>query len=292
MTYEVRKLTPEEHPNILQEIPEPPKHLWIAGNLPPPDFVLLTIVGSRHHTAYGREACAYLIEGLRGYPITIISGLALGIDTIAHQSALKANLPTIAVPGSGISERVIYPRTNARLASNIVEAGGCLLSEYEPDFTATTWSFPRRNRIMAGLAKATLVIESDMKSGTRITARLATDYNREVLAVPGSIFSPSSKGTNALLSLGATPITSPDDLLRALNIEPTDTSNPQEFLDLTTLSEIEQLLLRTLVEPKEKDELFRALNLSPSTGNVLLMRLEMNGYLTDAGNNTVRRVIS
>ena len=120
--------------------------------------------------------------------------LLLGIDSIAHRSALDAGLKTIAVPGSGLDDDALYPREHLQLAREIVEKGGALVSEYEPDFKATTWSFPRRNRIMAGLSKAVLVVEAERPSGTLITARLALDYGRDVFAVPGSIFSETSRG--------------------------------------------------------------------------------------------------
>ena len=168
----------------LLEIPEPPKQLYIEGTLPPPNTVLLAVVGSRKYSSYGREACEELIAGLAGSPISIVSGLAIGMDTIAHKAALGAGLHTIAFPGSGLDRKVLHPRSNIHLAGQIVKSGGALVSEYEPTFPAAVYTFPRRNRIMAGLVKAVLVIEAGEKSGTRITARLATEYNREVLAVP------------------------------------------------------------------------------------------------------------
>ena len=178
----------------LLEIPEPPEKLYYRGALPDDDTVLLAVVGSRKYSHYGKEACEQVVKGLRGYDITIVSGLALGIDSIAHRSALDAGLKTIAVPGSGLDDDALYPREHLQLAREIVEKGGALVSEYEPDFKATTWSFPRRNRIMAGLSKAVLVVEAERPSGTLITARLALDYGRDVFAVPGSIFSETSRG--------------------------------------------------------------------------------------------------
>src|SRR3989339_1250495 len=214
MSGEIIKLSKQDFPEKLLEIPQPPKQLFIRGNLPDwENSKFVAVVGSRKYTNYGKEACEKIISGLRGCDVTIISGLAIGIDSIAHKSALEAKLKSIAVPGSGLNSSVIYPSINKKLADEIVQSGGCLLSEFEPDFQATTWSFPQRNRIMAGLSDAVMVIEAEIKSGTLITSRLATDYNRDVFAVPGSIFSPNSSGPNMLIRLGATPVTSSADIL-------------------------------------------------------------------------------
>ena len=133
--------------------------------------------------------CKHLIEGLRGYPIVIVSGLAYGADAAAHRAALEVGLPTVAVPGSGLDWDILYPRANVGLAREILKAGGALLSEEEPETKAADWTFPKRNRVMAGLSRATLIIEAKELSGSLITARLTVEYNRELLVVPGSIFS-------------------------------------------------------------------------------------------------------
>lgn len=275
----LRKLDPGDFPPSLLEIPEPPKELWISGEFPSPETVLLTVVGSRKYTSYGKEACEEIISGLRGYDIAIVSGLALGIDTIAHEAAVAAGLPTIAVPGSGLDPNVLYPRSNLQLAWRILESGGALLSEFAPDFRATDWSFPQRNRIMAGLAKATLLIEAGERSGTLITARLAADYNRDVLVVPGSIFSPASRGTHQFLKLGATPVTSSEDVLRALGFEP-EAVVPQE-IDLSTLSERERAVMEFLTEPQNRDHIIEALEISTSDANILLMKMEIAGLIVE-----------
>ncbi|MBX2866739.1 DNA-processing protein DprA [Candidatus Kaiserbacteria bacterium] len=208
-----------ECPPYLCEIPDPPEQLYVRGKLPPSDTTYLAVVGSRKYTEYGRRVVETLIQDLRGHNICIVSGLALGIDALAHEAALQNNLHTIAVPGSGLDDSVLYPKTNRRLAERILESGGALLSEFEPTFKATRWSFPRRNRIMAGLSHAVLIIEAEEKSGTLITARMAADYNRDVLVVPGDIFSKNSHGTHQFLKLGATPVTCADDILDALSFD-------------------------------------------------------------------------
>ncbi|MES3005459.1 MAG: DNA-processing protein DprA, partial [Patescibacteria group bacterium] len=148
--------------------------LYTAGNTDlfyAKDTKFLCVVGSRQYTSYGKELCISLIKSLAGRPVIIISGLALGIDGIAHQTALDVGLPTIAVPGSGLHPNVLYPRSHLHLAEKIIEKGGLLASEYEPQIRASPWSFPMRNRIMAGLSHAVLIIEAEENSGTLVTAR-------------------------------------------------------------------------------------------------------------------------
>ncbi len=276
MDYPILKLEESQFPPLLKEIPEPPKQLFLRGKLPPDDFKLLAVVGSRQYTSYGKRVVEQLITGLRNYRVAIISGLALGMDALAHEAALQTGLPTVAIPGSGINDSVIGPRTNFGLSQKILAGGGGLLSEFEPDFQATKWSFPQRNRIMAGMCHATLLIEAAPKSGTLITARLAVDYNRELLVVPGNIFSENSKGTHQFLKLGATLVTEATDILIALGIEPTEVAPQTNRLEL---SPTEELVLSLLIEPMEKDILIRQLNLPVAEASILLMQMEMQGYI-------------
>ncbi len=277
------KLEGEKIPAPLLEIPEPPEQLWLEGRLPPPsEYRYLTVVGSRKFSNYGREVGEKLITGLSGQPIVIVSGLALGIDTIAHRAALAARLPTVAFPGSGLDREVLHPRSNCRLADEIVEAGGALVSEFPPTYPAGLHTFPRRNRLMAGLARAVLIIEAGDKSGTLITARLALDYNRDVLAVPGSIFGSGSQGTNKLIRQGATPITSSDDILEALGFDRSDIAQPK--LNLSDLSANERQVVEIItLEPLPRDELIRALGLPTSVANSLLGIMEIKGLIKELG---------
>lgn len=275
VNYPILNLDQKQFPSLLKEIPDPPKQLYLRGELPPADYKLLAVVGSRRYTSYGKQVVTKLISGLRGYPIAIISGLALGMDALAHEAALDSALPTVAIPGSGIDDSVIGPRTNFGLAQKILAGGGGLLSEFEPDFQATKWSFPQRNRIMAGMSHATLLIEAAPKSGTLITARLAVDYNRELLVVPGNIFSENSQGTHQFLKLGATPVTEANDILLALGIEPAETLKQNR----PELSANEEQVLTLLKEPMEKDALIRQLNLPTAEASILLMQMEMQGYI-------------
>ncbi len=208
-----------DFPDLL-EIPYPPKTLTIRGSLKRIiGTVLITFVGSRNHTQYGKDACVAIIHGLKDYNVTIVSGLALGIDSIAHEAALAVGLPTLALPGSGLDENALYPRRHRVLALRILENGGALLSEFDASQKGMPWTFPQRNRLLAGISVMTVLIEAEEKSGTLITARLATDYNKTVGAVPGPIDSATSFGTNELLKLGAVPITSAQDIVHELNLE-------------------------------------------------------------------------
>jgi DNA processing protein len=265
-------------PYLLQQIPDKPKRLSIRGEFPDQEkYKFLTIIGSRKYTTYGRQVCEKLVRGLAGYPIVIISGLALGIDTIAHTSALENKLLTIAVPGSGLSDAVLYPATNRGLAKKILQCGGALVSEFESDFKATTWSFPQRNRIMAGLSHAVLVIEAENISGTRITARLATDYNREVFSVPGSIFSPSSTGCNELIREGATPVTCAHNILEFFGFTDRDPVQTQYI----ALSPEEEKIMSLLNEPQSRNTLAAESSMNIIKLNILLSSMEIKGLIKE-----------
>lgn len=273
----LQQLEVNEFPYLLREIPDPPKKLYIRGSLGDGETKFLCVVGSRQYSPYGKEVCEKLITGLRGYPITVVSGLALGIDSIAHRAALAVELKTIAVPGSGLNDSVLYPSSHRNLARQILDNGGALLSEFDPNEKAAPYMFPKRNRIMAGMSDATLVIEASDRSGTLITSRLATDYNRTVLTVPGSIYSKGSHGPHMLIRLGATPITKSEDILEALGIptKDTDRATPQN------LSKEEKKVLELLSEPKARDELVALLELPVHETNVILSTLEIKGLIEE-----------
>lgn len=278
MDFPIKELDPSGFPKLLKETPHPPKKLNYRGVLPPSGMKLLSVVGSRKYTSYGKDAVEYLIGGLRGHNIGIVSGLAPGIDSLAHEVALRHNLYTLAIPGGGLSPSAIYPRAHTGLAEKILKSGGGLLSEYDPDFRATTWSFPQRNRLVAGISHATLVIEAGEKSGSLITARLASDYNRELLVVPGDIFSDNSKGTHQFLKLGATPVTEPADILNALGIEIKESKLPSLKV---ALSEEEKIIIDLLGEPIDRDALIQKSGLAIESALIILMRMEMNGLIVE-----------
>lgn len=267
-------------PTLLREIPDPPKRLYVRGHFPDEGQKFLAVVGSRMHSPYGAHVCERLIRGLAGYPVVIVSGLALGIDGLAHKNALDAGLVTVAVPGSGLDERVLYPALHRELARRIIEQGGALVSEFDPLWKPRPESFPQRNRIMAGLSHAVLVVEAEERSGTLITSRLAAEYNRDVFAVPGPITSPTSKGPHLLLKRGAALITDSADIVEALALEQvTRTNNATPRCDL---SEREQAVVALLAKgPCTRDELMLHIGGSASDVNMLLASLEIKGVLEE-----------
>lgn len=279
-----KKLSPSDFPSLLKEINDPPEILYLEGEYPKEnEYKFLAVVGSRKYSRYGQEACQELIAGLAGYPIAIVSGLALGIDAIAHQSALKNNLITVAIPGSGLDRKVLHPFSNHRLADEIVERGGCLISELEPECPAGIHTFPRRNRIMAGLSHAVLIIEAGEKSGTLITARLAMEYNRDVLVVPGSIFSPGSRGANNLIRQGAMPINRSEDILQALGFNTDEKEREKQGRLFLDLSPIEQKIIEILqTDSFPRDELIEIAELDISEANIVLSGMEIKGVIKEA----------
>lgn len=274
---EVGELDRDKWPQQLLEIPQPPKQLWLRGTMPPPGHKLLTVVGSRAITRYGQEACEKLITGLAGYPISIVSGLALGVDTCAHKVALAAGLHTLAFPGSGVDDSVLYPRSNRVFARELVERGGGIISEYAPTEPSRVYYFPERNRLMVGVSDAVLLIEAGQKSGTLITARLASEYNRELLCIPHRIGDPHSFGSHLFIRLGATLVTEPIHILEALGIPPRESATLTAPSDL---EEIELVVWNMLEEPKNRDEVLRA---GGNPGELLtaLVSLELRGLIRE-----------
>ncbi len=277
---DIYKLKPEQFPKSLLEIPQPPKTLYIRGKLPSTDMIYMAVVGSRKYTSYGKDICQRLIRGLKGYPIVIVSGLAMGIDSIAHRTALEVGLITISFPGSGLDNSVLYPRTNIKLAQEIVDSGGCLISEFEPSSISQLYSFPQRNRLMAGISKAVLIIEAEEKSGSLITARMALDYNRDVLAVPGSALSSNSDGTNWLIKQGAVPVTTSDDVLLALGfeVEKPKLLDKEKYADC---SKEELKIIELLREPVERDDLIRESGMDIANANALLSIMEIKELIKE-----------
>lgn len=274
----IRDLKPEEWPELLLEINDPPKKLRLWGEPPREGNKLVAIVGARKFTQYGQEVCASLVQSLSGYPVTIVSGLALGIDSIAHRTALRSGLQTIAIPGSGLDKKVLHPHSHVGLAEEIVEAGGGLISEYDDEMPSGAWAFPRRNRIMAGMCHATIVIEAEKKSGTLITSRLATEYNREVGAVPGPISSSTSEGPHMLIRLGAALIRDSEDILELLGLR---SEGHDTLISTDDLTDEEQIFIKLLETPMDRDSLIRASKLDTSTASATLSLLEIKGLIKE-----------
>ncbi len=270
------------YPKILAEIPDPPHTIFVRGQLPDHILPHLGVVGTRRCTNYGKLMCERLSQELAMRGVVIVSGLAMGIDGIAHSSAMEIKGTTIAVLGSGVSKECVYPASHRNLADNIVNSGGAILSEYPPDFTATCYSFPARNRIIAGLSLATLVIEAPESSGALITAKHALDYNRDVMAVPHPITSLLGVGCNNLIKMGAKLISSAQDVIEALNLQYTVQSKPAQISP--NLNPNETKIMAALTdEPKHIDAIIKDSCLDSSTVNSTLVLMEMRGTVKNMG---------
>ncbi|MBI1886560.1 MAG: DNA-protecting protein DprA [Chloroflexi bacterium] len=267
------------YPSRLKEIFDPPPVLYVRGKLTEADEMAVAVVGTRRPTPYGRQAAEELTWGLAKSGITVVSGLARGVDAGAHRAALDAGGRTIAVMACGLD--MVYPAEHARLALEISERGA-LISDYPLGTQPRGDYFPRRNRIMSGLSLGVLVVEGDMKSGALITARLALEQNREVFAVPGSVFSPQSRGTNSLIQEGAKLVSRVEDVLEELNL----TMVPQqlEMREVIPATDTEASLLRHISkEPVHIDEVCRKSGLPIATVSSALAMLELKGLVRQMG---------
>ena len=278
MEFPIRPLLPKDFPPLLREIPDAPKALSIRGALPGPEYVYLCVVGSRRTTQYGSRVLSKLLAGLTNHPVAVVSGLAWGTDANAHRVALEVGLPTVAVMPSGLSDEVMYPTMNRPLARQILKSGGALISENPANFKAMLHSFAQRNRIAAGMSKAALIIEAGEKSGTLITARLALDYNREVLVVPHEIGHATGLGCNSLIHEGATLVRNSDDILEALGFK---LSDPVQQTLPTDLTEAEAAILEALTEPLVRDELLDQAEISAKEASIALSSLQIRGLIVE-----------
>lgn len=283
----MRILEKHEWPELLHQLPDQakPKQLWSEGDPLPPDTLYVAMVGTRRCTSYGKEAAYDIAFELAKQKMAIVSGLAIGIDTVAHQAALDAGGHTVAVLGSGLNPSVLFPAQNCALAARIAQSGGMVISEYEPMLKATLWTFPQRNRIIAGMAKAVIVIEAREKSGALITARFATEYNRDLFALPGSIFAETSRGANLLIKQGAFPISCARDILAALGITQENISG--QTLDSFSLAE--QRTMETLEEPLSLDEIIKRSELPAHEIMTATSMLEIKGLISNMGGGIYRR---
>lgn len=289
----------KDHPLLsrLLELHDIPKEIHIKGVLPNITIDeygratprILTVVGSRKYTTYGRQALEMLISSLTDQEVVIISGLALGIDSLAHKSALTNNILTISIPGSGLDEKVLYPSSHRNLAQEIINQGGALLSELPNNARAALWTFPMRNRVMAALSDAVLFIEAEEKSGTLITARQALELGRDIGAVPGDIFSPTSYGTNMLIREGAYVIASPDNLYDLLHLSKKEIA-ASTTKDISSYTEHENIIMESLREPTDKDTLFTITKLSFEDFISAFSSLELNGHVEETFGE-VRRLV-
>ncbi|OQB44057.1 MAG: hypothetical protein BWY03_00429 [Parcubacteria group bacterium ADurb.Bin159] len=264
------KLGEKNYPELLSQIYDPPQELYVWGELKKREKLPLAIVGTRKVSSYGAKLAKEFSFYLAQTGFTIISGLALGVDGLAHKGALEAKGKTIAVLGSGLN--YIYPASHKKLAEEIVKKGGAVISEYPPDTGPRKEFFPMRNRIVAGLSLGTLVIEAPKISGALITARLALEENREVMAVPSDIWRKSAEGSNDLLKKGAKVITSPQDVLEIFNLELK--INPEEKEQKLETKE-EKLIFEAIKnEPMDIDKIAEKTGLPIPTINATLTQLE------------------
>lgn len=273
--------TDEEYPLLLKEIPTAPYILYMKGEMDL-NAPMISIVGSRKYTAYGSQVAYALAKELAQAGITVVSGMAFGIDSIAHRGALDAGGKTIAVLGDSLDEKNIYPASNLNLSREIA-GSGCLLSDFPIETPAgIPGNFPARNRIIAGLSLGTLVIEAGEKSGTLITANLALEFNRDVFAVPGPIFSPQSFGTNNLIKNGAKVVTSIKDILEELNLEEV---HKKSFAPakIPTSQEEEKILQMLSTDPLHIDNISKLSKLGTATVASTLSMMEIKGWVKNIG---------
>lgn len=319
MKLTTHRITPDKYPWLLQQIEPMPKFLEVAGTIPPDDQKFLCVVGSRTPSSYGIETCRKLILELACQPIVIVSGMAIGIDSIAHEAAIEAGLKTIAFPGSGLSPDVLYPPSRRGLAERIIESGGALISSFSPEQTGAPWTFPVRNRWMAGMSHAVLIVEGMRGSGTFGTATYATELNRNVLIIPGSIYSELSYGPLLLMKEGATPVTCGEEIMSELvftedrlaktprsperlaatladmkrkeearlagkMMEEMQTSHSRINLDALSLSPEERSVCEHLRNgPLNATELIEKLGFTVMMLNITISELEMKGLVAQSG---------
>ena len=267
----------ENYPKMLREISNPPMVLYYKGDLSVCNFdKTVAVVGSRHASFNGKESLKKIINGLSGTDICIVSGLATGIDTLAHQLALSNGLKTIGVIASGFD--FVYPTSNKKLYEEIINGNGVIFTEYYPTFEPLKFRFPQRNRIVSGLSYGTLVVEAALKSGALITANLTLEQGRELMCIPGLITNPNTEGIYKLLKTGATLITESDDVLNALGWEIKQCTLDFNVCDDLTIDE-KKILYTINIEPKCFDEIQRETDINTNDLLVILTGLELKGKL-------------
>lgn len=280
----------KSHPSYiepLKQLHDPPEQLYIRGELLDDltGVPILAVVGSRKVTPYGREATRSLVRELAGHGVVIVSGLAFGVDSVAHEAALEAGGRTIAVLPSGLDK--IYPASHTNLAKQIVDSGGTLISEYAPEFEPRKENFIARNRLIAGLAQGVLITEAAQRSGSLHTANFALEQGKTVLAVPGNISSPMSEGTNSLIKIGAVVVTDAKDVINALDWQLSGNEQP----DTASFSYEEATILSLIREGHQDSATLLVLSkLEAPVFNQTLTMLEINGRISPLGNGNWRLV--
>lgn len=281
------KIESQLYPRKLKNIPSPPKILYVKGKILPKENCF-AIVGARRCSTYGKQIASEIASRLCEAGLTIVSGLAPGIDTASHWAIVQKQQRTIAVLGTGLDEKSVYPQQNLKLAEKILEYGGALVSEYPPGTRGTRFSFPQRNRIISGLSAGILVVEAKEKSGALITAKFAKNQKRKIFAVPGPVYSLNSKGCHYLIKNGATLTESADDILKKLNL-PSLKNSPIKPLsnNKNNNTKEEQLILDALKEEALYiDKITEKTKLNTANASGALAILEIKGKVKNLGGNT------
>ena len=271
----------DDYPKLLKEVYDPPYIMYIKGQLKPEDEFALAIVGTRRISPYGQQAASHLAADLAQVGLTIVSGLARGVDTLAHLAAINQKKRTIAVVGSSLDSQSLFPPANRRLADQIAQ-NGAVLSEYPPGSFALKHHFPARNRIISGLSLGTLVIEAPEKSGALLTANHALAQNREVFAVPGSIYNQNSAGPHLLIKQGAKMVTCSQDVLEELNLK----NLAQNIVARQIVADTpeEEIILKNLShDPLTIDKIIQLTKLDTAQTSATLSLMEMKGLVKNLG---------
>ena len=277
-------ISDNNYPKLLKEIKNAPKIIYYRGEIKKEENCF-AIVGTRMNSIYGKQIALEIVEDLTESGLTIVSGLAPGIDTFVHETVVEKRSRTIAVLGTGLDEKNIYPQENIKLIKKIIETGGCLISEYPPGTQGSKFTFPQRNRIISGLSLGTLVIEAKQKSGALITAHYARKQNRKVFAIPGSIYSSNSKGPHYLIKTGAKLTENANDILEELNLKLT-TINFSNIKEIKGENEKENLILNILKEESSDiDKIIKKTNLPASLVVSTLAILEIKNKIRNLGGN-------
>ena len=275
------KIEGKNYPELLKKVSDAPKVLYYRGLLPTNHEPCIAIVGTRRPSPYGQQVTLQIARNLAAAGLTIVSGMAPGIDTFAHKICVEKNTRTIAVLGTGLDEKSIYPQSNLQLSRQIIETGGCLISELAPGTHGSVYSFPKRNRMISALSLGVLVVEAKEKSGSLITADYAKKQHKKLFAVPGPIFSQNSKGPNTLITEGAVLVQNANNILQELNFSPMKkpteliAENNEEKLILTTLAQ-EALYIDNIIEKTK---------LNASLVATTLAVMEISGKIRNLGGN-------
>ncbi len=276
---EVILRTEDRYPKWLKEIAQPPPVLYVRGTLSLEDEWAVAIVGTRRMSSYGRQVAESLAAFLAANHVTVVSGMARGVDSVAHDNAIKGGGRTLAVLGCGVD--IIYPPEHSRLAERIM-ANGALLSDYAPGTPPDSVNFPPRNRIISGLSQVVVVVEAGDTSGALITAKFAAEQGRDVFAVPGNILAPQSQGTNRLIEQGARPLVKLQDVLDALRIE--QVHEVQAARDFKPADEVEAAILKLLgTTPVHIDEICAQAGLPIQKVSATLALMELKGMVQQTG---------